>query len=127
MDDKRITKIAHKSTESEKAIERKLIEAVKAWGGVCLKYHNGQSIGYPDRVVLLPHGVTLWVEVKSKGQKPRKAQALRIEQLQRLGHYATYIDNTEAIGQLLQDYQKWKADHEVHTTRLPADSHAVDN
>ena len=38
--------------DSEKAVERKLVELVKANGGMCIKMLCDQLIGLPDRLCL---------------------------------------------------------------------------
>jgi hypothetical protein len=38
----------------EKAVERKLVEAVKARGGICPKWVSPGFDGVPDRLVFLP-------------------------------------------------------------------------
>ena len=49
---------------SEKYLERKLVERIKAAGGLCLKFASVTEAGYPDRVCLMPNARTLWVELK---------------------------------------------------------------
>lgn len=98
---KAVTNIVRHADVSEKAIERYLVDGVKELGGVCLKYSNPNMVGYPDRVCLMPHGGIMWVELKSKGQKPTKLQALRHEQLARLGHPVLVIDSKRQVDDCL--------------------------
>ena len=99
-----IENIIRHSEVSEKAIERYLTKSVGAVGGECLKYANSNMTGYPDRIVLLPCGVTVWVELKSKGKKPTKLQALRHERLRALGQQVVVIDSKTGVDELLGDY-----------------------
>ena len=99
--DKKIENIVKHADVSEKAIEAYLVRRVKDLGGVCLKYSNPGVVGYPDRVVLLPGGVAIWVELKSKGQHPTKVQQLRIDQLLRMGYYAVVVDSKPQVDVLL--------------------------
>ena len=94
--------ITRHSVVSEKAIEKHLAEQVRRLGGICLKYSNANMVGYPDRVVCLPHGKTVWVELKSKGKKPTKMQTLRMAELARLGHEVYCIDNRKTIDELIK-------------------------
>lgn len=87
---------------SEKAIERYLAQEVRRLGGICLKYSNANMVGYPDRVVCLPHGKTVWVELKSKGKKPTKMQTIRQAELACLGHEVYCIDNKKTIDELIK-------------------------
>lgn len=102
---KTIKKILHNSDFSEKSIEHYLVERVKAMGGECLKYFNPNMAGYPDRIVLLPIGVTLWVELKSKGERLRPLQQQRFNQLARMGQKAYVCDSREDIDRVLEPYK----------------------
>lgn len=99
--DKKIENIVRHADVSEKAIEAYLVRKVKDLGGVCLKYSNPGVVGYPDRVAVLPGGVTVWVELKSKGQKPNKVQQLRIGQLRQMGHNVAVVDSKQQVDVLL--------------------------
>ena len=102
---KKIENIVRHADVSEKAIERYLTDSVKALGGVCLKYSNPGMVGYPDRICLLPGGVTLWVELKSKGEQLKAIQKVRICQMVKMGHTVHVCDSKEAIDQVLEPYK----------------------
>lgn len=85
----------------EKQVEQYLIKQVKSLGGLSLKLTS--LIGIPDRLVILPGGKVVFVELKRPGEKPRKVQVLRMRQLRRLG-FKTYVaDNYESIDELLSE------------------------
>ena len=86
---------------SEKAIERYLCEVVKKLDGVCLKYSNANMVGYPDRVALMPGGLCIWFELKSKGRKVSKVQAIRIAQLESIGHTVYVCDSKQSINDVM--------------------------
>lgn len=67
----------------EKAIEQKLVTAVKKHGGICPKFVSPGFDGMPDRLVLLPYGRFAFVEVKAPGEKPRPLQLARHRLLER--------------------------------------------
>ena len=90
-------RIAAHGKTSEKAIEAYLRRRVEAEGGICLKYSNPNQVGYPDRAVLLPGGVTLWVELKSTGEKPSKLQRERFREMESIGHSVAVLDSKEAV------------------------------
>lgn len=48
----------------EKEIEAKLVKIVKKYGGLCLKWVCPGWAGVPDRIVLLPGGKVIFVELK---------------------------------------------------------------
>lgn len=87
-------------SKSEKYIERKLVEHVKAKGGLCIKLLTDRFSGLPDRICLLPYGTVKFVEVKSKGQRPRKLQRIILAKLARLGFECHTIDNIEQIKEI---------------------------
>ena len=90
-----------KSLESEKAIERKLVELVKKAGGLCIKLLTSQYIGLPDRLCLFPNGKIIFVELKSTGQKPRKIQVFVHNKLRSLGFQVEVIDSIEGVESLI--------------------------
>ena len=51
-------------TPLEKEIEKKLVDLVKKYGGRCEKLVNVGFAGFPDRSVLLPGGLIIFVETK---------------------------------------------------------------
>lgn len=51
-------------TPLEKDIERKLRNMVEDRGGLCLKWVCPGWVGVPDRIVLLPGGRVVFVELK---------------------------------------------------------------
>lgn len=89
----------------EKIIERKLAAAVKAAGGMALKFVSPGFDGMPDRLVLLPDGKIAFVEVKAQGKKPRSLQLARHRLLRKLGFQVYIIDNVDQIGGMLDAIQ----------------------
>lgn len=85
----------------EKEIEEKLIKAVKAAGGICLKYAASGTAGMPDRLVFLPGGRMGFVEVKAPGKRPRQLQLVRHRKLKGLGYRVFVLDDPEKIGEVL--------------------------
>ena len=99
----RLKKITQHAELSEKAIERKLVAECRNRGLLCIKFSSSTDIGFPDRLVLASGGRVSWVEVKSAGKKPRKAQLIRHEQLRALGFRVYVIDHTSQIEPLLEE------------------------
>lgn len=89
----------------EREIEQKLIDAVKAQGGVCWKFVSPGTAGVPDRIILMPMGRIAFVEVKAPGESPRKLQLARHRLLRRLGFKTFVLDNPEQIGGILDEIQ----------------------
>ena len=89
--------------KSEKQIEQALVRAVRNSGGIALKFVSPGFDGMPDRIVLLPHGLMAFVEVKAPGKKPRALQVSRHGLLQRLGFKVYVLDDMNQIGGILDD------------------------
>ena len=87
--------------DSEKAVERKLVEFVKAKNGLCIKLLCDQLTGLPDRLCLFPGGVIIFVEVKTTGQKPRRIQTFIHNKLRALGFRVEVVDTIKAVTKLL--------------------------
>ena len=108
--------IADHAEVSEKAIEKYLTEQAEATGLLCLKYSNSNMVGYPDRLLVLPGGSVVWVELKSKGRKPTKIQQIRIAGLRNRGHYVWIIDNRKSVDSLIEKYREWVETHKEYLT-----------
>lgn len=88
--------------DSEKIIERKLVEAVKAHGGMCIKLLCDQLTGLPDRMCLFPGHIIAFIEVKSTGKKPRRSQVYIHNKLRALGFRVEVIDTIEGINNFIK-------------------------
>jgi hypothetical protein len=86
--------------ESEKLLERKIREAVKAAGGWSIKLLSMHVKGLPDRLCLLPRGRLFFVEVKTTGKKLRPAQKVVKKKLEGLGFEVKVIDRSEQINSI---------------------------
>lgn len=89
----------------EKTVEKKLVNAVKARGGICPKWVSPGFDGMPDRIVLLPGRHFGFVEVKAPGEKPRPLQIARHRLLEKLGFHTYVLDGVEQIGGILDEIQ----------------------
>lgn len=89
--------------DSEKVLERSLVEKIRQHGGICLKLQGNMYAGMPDRLILLPGGRVVFVELKSEGVKPRKLQLIRHEELRALGFKVFVIDTHEKLTQFLDE------------------------
>lgn len=89
--------------DSEKVIERKLVELVKINGGMCIKLLCDQLIGLPDRMCLFPGHKIVFVELKTTGQKPRRIQTYMHNKLRALGFRVEVIDSVESAINFIDD------------------------
>lgn len=89
----------------EKNIEKKLVNSVKAIGGLALKFVSPGTNGVPDRIILIACGKIAFVEVKSKGEKPRAVQLRMIKKIRDLGFKVYVLDDEKDIGGILDEIQ----------------------
>lgn len=92
-----------KQIDSEKLVERKLVELVKINNGMCIKLLCDQLIGLPDRLCLFPNHKMAFVETKTTGQKPRRIQAYMHKKLRALGFRVEVIDSVEDVINFIED------------------------
>ena len=90
--------MARQSTTLEKDIERKLRKMVEKHGGLCLKWVCPGWSGVPDRLVLLPGGGVMFVELKRpKGGRVDPLQKWWAKRLRALGFWVFIVLDEEDI------------------------------
>jgi len=93
----------------ESALESKLCREIRKIGGRALKLTTPNHI--PDRLVLLPGGGSVFVEMKAPGEKPRKGQLAMHDYLRRMGHEVLVIDNDNYLTETIRKWQKLSISH----------------
>lgn len=88
-------------TNSEKTIERHLVEEVARLGGFALKLTAQYHTGIPDRLVLLPGGQAIFVELKSTGCTPTKLQQAEMARLRKIGFACYVVDSPGGVDALI--------------------------
>ncbi|WP_026342071.1 VRR-NUC domain-containing protein [Paenibacillus fonticola] len=81
----------------ESTLERRLVREVKKIGGDAPKWVSPGNRGVPDRIILLPNGQTVYVEMKSPGEPLSPLQERWKRKLQNMGHRHYKIDSVEDI------------------------------
>lgn len=81
----------------EKTIEKKLCQRIKALGGECEKFTSPGRRSVPDRLVTLPGGIIIFIEVKAPGKKPTDNQSRDHDRRRALGCTVLVIDSSEGI------------------------------
>lgn len=79
----------------EKDVEQALVKRVKALGGLCEKFTSPGRRSVPDRLVTMPEGHIIFVELKRPGEKPTEAQERDHAKRRKLGCDVRVIDNLE--------------------------------
>ena len=85
--------------ELERDIEQYLTKQVEKIGGICLKH--GQD-GWPDRIVLLPGGRIVWVELKRREGIWSDLQRYRARQLRDVGQEVTLAWNRDDVDKIIK-------------------------
>lgn len=87
----------------EKMIEQKLRDKVKQCGGKAVKFVSPGMNGMPDRLILIPGGRVVFVEVKAPGKKPTPLQEKRAQELREMGFSVYMVDSVEAVQQVVEE------------------------
>ena len=86
----------------ESAIERELIAAVEARGGICEKIMCVGKRGFFDRLIILPGGRIIFAEIKRpRGGRISPHQRQYYDKLRTLGVEACFVRNSTDIVALL--------------------------
>lgn len=85
----------------EKEIEAYLAKRVKELGGRSYKWVSPGNVGVPDRILVMPGGKTIFVELKQPGKKPTAVQRVVMKQLQDLGATVHWTDSKEGVDEIL--------------------------
>ncbi len=87
----------------ESKIERHLKKQIELLGGLALKFISPGLSGVPDRIVLLPQGRIIFVELKAPGKKTRPIQEYRIKMIRALGFRVEIIDSIEKVNKFIKE------------------------
>lgn len=82
----------------EKNVEARLKLQIERHGGLCIKLNPAGYKGIPDRLVILPHGRVIFVELKRpKGGVIAQLQAWWNKRLRKLGVGATVLHTLQDV------------------------------
>jgi hypothetical protein len=96
--------MASKKHQLESEVEGYLRKQAEKLGGKCVKFLPDFSRGFPDRILLLPGGVLVWVETKRPvGGHIDPAQKVQHVLLRRLGQRVEVVWTKEEVDRLLSD------------------------
>jgi len=85
----------------ESDIEKYLVKRVKDVGGQIRKAQWVGHVGAPDRRVMLPNRMPIWIELKAPGKKPEPHQVREHNRMRKLGELVEIIDSYEAVDNLI--------------------------
>lgn len=81
----------------EKTIEAHLVARIKSLGGVAYKFTSPARRNVPDRLVLMPGGRSLFVELKAPGKQATAGQQREHVRLWGLGFRVLLIDSIAGV------------------------------
>ena len=87
----------------EKDIEKKLVQGVKRLGGMAYKWVSPGNNGVPDRIVVLPGGRVIFVELKTEKGRVSPIQERQIKRLRKLGCDVRVIKGMAEVEQFLEE------------------------
>ncbi|MCI7638714.1 MAG: VRR-NUC domain-containing protein [Clostridiales bacterium] len=90
----------------ESTVEARLVREVKKRGGLCYKFTSPGNPGVPDRIVILPGGITVYVELKTEIGRLAKIQKWQIEELRRRGAAVRVLKGMEQVMEFLGEVDK---------------------
>jgi hypothetical protein len=79
----------------EKTVEQALVRRVKSLGGMCEKFTSPGRRSVPDRIVTMPDGRIIFVELKKPGAKPTEMQMRDHAKRRAMGCDVRVIDTVE--------------------------------
>jgi len=85
----------------ESELESRFVREVKRIGGRAPKWTSPGTRGVPDRIVLLPGGRTIYVELKAPGKPLKPLQKWWAKILRGMDHRVYKIDSHEDIDQFI--------------------------
>ena len=99
----------------EKDIERHLRLRVEKLGGLCYKWVSPSNSGVPDRIVMLPGGITAFVEVKSPVGVLSTQQKVKMNKMKELGQKVYVLNSMNKIDELIELIQEEAVNGRIQT------------
>ena len=88
--------------DREKDIEKYMACRIERLGGVAFKFTSPGNDGVPDRLVILPGGRILFVELKTKGGRLKPIQVWQQERIRRRGVEVRTVWSKAQVDELLE-------------------------
>ena len=85
----------------ESEVEQYLVASVKAMSGECRKARWVDRNGAPDRMVMLPEGRLIFIELKAPGKRCQPHQIREHERMRRMGQRVEVVDSLERVDEVL--------------------------
>ena len=85
----------------ESQIEQYLVDMATRLGAEVRKVQWIGRNGAPDRIVMLPDGRVIWVELTAPGKKPSPVQIREHARMARVGQRVHVVDSMESVDEVL--------------------------
>lgn len=86
----------------EKEIESYFVRRCASAGALAWKFVSPGRSGVPDRIVIIPGGRVVFVELKAPRKKPRPLQKVTIAELREAGCKVYVIDSKEKVQEFIE-------------------------
>lgn len=87
----------------EKQIEKILVSEVKKLGGRAYKWVSPGNDGVPDRIVIFPNRMPVFVELKTERGRLSSLQRVQCKRLKELGQDVRTVYGIDGLSQFFQD------------------------
>lgn len=85
----------------EKDVEKMLVKGIENLKGKCYKWVSPNENGVPDRIILLPKGVIIFVELKDRYGRVSQVQKIQHRTIQSLGFQVYILNSKERVNEFL--------------------------
>lgn len=86
----------------EREVEARLVSGVKKLGGIAYKFVSPGNAGVPDRVVILPDGRVIFVEMKTASGRLSALQQRQIARIAKAGGQVRVVYGKSGVDDFLQ-------------------------
>lgn len=100
----------------ERDIEQRLVREIRKMGGEAFKWTSPGNDGVPDRIVMLPGGILIFVELKADNGRLSSVQKVQIRRIQRLGQDVEVVQGMDGLEEFLQRVRKEVRPYEIRAT-----------
>ena len=87
----------------EAEIEKRLKNGIRQIGGRCYKFVSPGNDGVPDRIVVLPGGQIVFIELKAETGRLSPLQRIQITRLRDLNADVRVLKGLSAVNQFLEE------------------------
>lgn len=87
----------------EATIEARLVREVRKLGGLCYKFTSPGNPGVPDRIVILPDGRTIFIELKTEIGRLAKIQQWQLDEMRKRGADVRVLKGLDQVMEFLAE------------------------